>query len=103
MAQSTDSQQTSIESAANGEHKDAVIELDDKNETTLREGDVLADTRTDEKLVVLGYDEECESIEYYSNYEQEEGLHDPTFIPSCFDVVFRTSDGESEMLPLEQV
>lgn len=102
MAQSTDSQQTSIETAAGGEHKDAVIELDDKNKTTLREGDVLADTRTDEKLVVLGYDEECGSIKYYSNYEQEEGLHDPTFIPSCFDVVFRTSGGESEMLPLEQ-
>lgn len=100
MSQANRSRQTSIEAAASGEHKKAVIELTDKNETVLREGDVLANTRTNEKMVVLGYDEEVGSIEYYSNHEQEEGLHDPKFIPTCFDAIFRTSNGETEVIPL---
>lgn len=100
MTNTDQSQQTSLEAAASGEHDDAVVELDDERETTLREGDVLVDTRTDEKLVVLGFDEEVESIEYYSNYEGSEGLHGTEFLSSCFDAVFRSCNGETEVIPL---
>jgi hypothetical protein len=103
MPQSTDTHQTDIESAATKNDNDAVIELDDEKGTVLREGDILADARTDEKLVVLGYSEKHGSIEYYSNYEREEGLHDPEFIPSCFDAVFRTVDGNTEVISLSKV
>jgi hypothetical protein len=100
MSQANSTRQADLEAAADGKHKNAVVELDDKNETVLQEGDVLANTRTNEKLVVLGFDEDVESIQYYSNHEQEEGLHDPEFIPSCFDAVFRTVDDETRVIPL---
>jgi hypothetical protein len=100
MTDADQSQQASLETAANGEHDDAVVELDDERGTTLREGDVLADTRTDEKLVVLGFDEEVGSIEYYSNYEGSEGLHDTAHLSSCFDAVFRSCNGGTEVISL---
>jgi len=100
MTDADQSQQASLEAATSGEDDDAVVELDDERRTTLREGDVLANTRTDEKLVVLGFDEEIGSIEYYSNYEGSEGLHDTTHISECFDAVFRSCNGEVEVIPL---
>jgi hypothetical protein len=100
MSQANATQQTDLEAAADGDHKDAVVELNDDNGTVLREGDVLANTRTDEKLIVLGFNEEIGSIEYYSNHEQEEGLHEPRFIPSCFDAIFRTVDDKTEIIEL---
>lgn len=100
MTEGHQSQQASIGAAASSEYGDAVVELDDERGTTLREGDVLADTRTDEKLVVLGFDEEVGSIEYYSNYEASEGLHSTAHISDCFDAVFRSSNGGTEVIPL---
>jgi len=100
MSQANGSRQASLEAAADGEQENEVVELDDENETVLQEGDVLANTRTNEKLVVLGYDEEVGSVEYYSNHEREEGLHDPEFIPSCFDAVFRTVGNGEKVIPL---
>lgn len=95
---SSTTHQTSLEETDGRDN--AILELQDKNETTLREGDVLANTRTNEKLVILGYNEEVGSVEYYSNYERGEGLHDPTHLASCFDAIFRTTDENTQLIPL---
>lgn len=100
MTDTQNPHQADIDSTAAGKHYDSVTELDDKRKTTLRENDVLIDTRTDEKLIVLGFDEEVGSIEYYSSHEESEGLHATTHLSKCFDAILRSCGGDTEVIPL---
>lgn len=94
-------EQTELEPAARGEHKGEIVDLTDKNDTTLKEGDVLVNDRTGEKLVALEGDDFSDSIRYYSTRERDEGLHAPKLLPDCFDYLIRSTDGAPEIIDLE--
>jgi hypothetical protein len=102
MGSSTNHRLDSIGKLTGARNKKELIKLPDKNETALQNGDILANTQTEEKLIVLGYNDEADTIKYYSNYEGSTGHHSTEFIPSCFDMVFRITNGESKTIQIEK-